>query len=117
MRHPFRPTRTLVALALSAVLVGCGGVTPVGGPSNQITTEQIARLQRGMSTDEVRKLLGEPTQVDRMGRGRGDVWTFNYIDRAQATPHMQLFVWFDPATGKVTRFESGFNQAMAPAGD
>jgi outer membrane protein assembly factor BamE (lipoprotein component of BamABCDE complex) len=107
----------LVAIALSALLAACGGVTPLGGPSNQITTEQIARLQRGMSADEVRKLLGEPTQVDRMGRERGEVWTYNYIDRAQSTPHMQLFVWFDPATGKVARSESGFNQAMAPSGN
>jgi hypothetical protein len=117
MHHRSRLARPLVVLALSAALAACAGVAPSGGPSNQITTDQIARLQRGMSAEDVRKLLGEPTQVDRMGRGRGEVWTYNYIDPAQATPHMQLFVWFDPTTGALTRFESGFNQGMHPSGN
>jgi outer membrane protein assembly factor BamE (lipoprotein component of BamABCDE complex) len=117
MHRRSRLARALVVLALSGALAACAGVAPSGGPSNRITTDQIARLQRGMSMEDVRKLLGEPTQVDRMGRGRGEVWTYNYIDRAQATPHMQLFVWFDPTTGTLTRFESGFNQAMHPSGN
>lgn len=117
MRRSFALRRPFIVVALSAALAACGGVSPVVGPSNQITTEQIARLQRGMSADDVRKLLGPPTQTDRMGRGRGDVWTYNFIDRSQPTPHMQLFVWFDPETQKVARFESGFNQSMHPSGD
>jgi outer membrane protein assembly factor BamE (lipoprotein component of BamABCDE complex) len=108
--------RAVATLALAATIAACGG-TPVVGPSNRISVEDIGKVQRGMSQDDVRKILGQPTLVDQMGRGRGTVWTYNYIDRAQSTPQMQLFVWFDEATGKVTRTESGFNPAFNPSGN
>jgi outer membrane protein assembly factor BamE (lipoprotein component of BamABCDE complex) len=110
-----RFARAVAALALAGTLAACGGEAVIGR-SNLIGVEDLGKVQRGMSQDEARKVLGPPTQVDQMGRGRGAVWTYNYIDRTQLTPHMQLFIWFDPATGTVTRTESGFNPAFNPGG-
>jgi outer membrane protein assembly factor BamE (lipoprotein component of BamABCDE complex) len=116
MARTLRLGRVLAVLALGAALAACGGQAAVG-PSNRISVADIAKVQRGMSRDEVQRVLGAPTLESEMGRGRGTVWTYNYIDRSQATPHMQLFVWFDAATGKVTRTESGFNPAFDPSGN
>jgi outer membrane protein assembly factor BamE (lipoprotein component of BamABCDE complex) len=104
----------MAAIAAAALMAGCA--SPGANPANQITPEQIARVQRGMTADQVRATLGAPALVDR-GRQNQDIWTYKYIDRAQSRPHMELYVYFDGATKTVTRAESGIDKIYDPGGD
>lgn len=85
-----------LALALSA----CGS-TEWGFPyrsnvqqGNWITAEQVARLEPGMSREQVRFLLGTPTLQDIF---RTDRWDYPYFSKpGYGEPEQRRFsVWFE----------------------
>lgn len=89
-------TATVLAMALSA----CGS-TEWGFPyraniqqGNWITAEQVARLQPGMSREQVRFLLGTPTLQDIF---RSDRWDYPYYSKpGYGEPETRRFsVWFE----------------------
>lgn len=89
-------TATFLVVALSA----CGS-TEWGFPyrpniqqGNWITAEQVARLEPGMSREQVRFLLGTPTLQDIF---RSDRWDYPYYSKpGYGTPERRRFsVWFD----------------------
>ena len=47
--------------------------------AEQVLTEQnFMRINPGMAQDEVRQLLGRPNEVRRLGRDRGELWSYRY---------------------------------------
>lgn len=47
--------------------------------AEQVLTEQnFSRVSVGMSQDAVRQLLGRPSEVQGLGRSRGEVWSYRY---------------------------------------
>jgi hypothetical protein len=47
--------------------------------AEQVLTEQnFTRINAGMAQDEVRQLLGRPSEVQGLGRARGVVWSYRY---------------------------------------
>jgi len=89
-------TGAVLAVALSA----CGS-TEWGFPyrpnvqqGNWITAEQVARLEPGMSREQVRFLLGTPTLQDIF---RSDRWDYPYYSKpGYGEPETRRFsVWFD----------------------
>lgn len=47
--------------------------------AEQVLTEQnFSRVDVGMAQDEVRQLLGRPSEVQVLGRQRGLVWSYRY---------------------------------------
>lgn len=63
-----------------------------------LSEEYFSRIQAGMSRDEVRRLLGRPTQIVTFPKKNEDVWTWRYL--AQAIP-MLFHVYFDTGSGTV----------------
>jgi len=55
--------------------------------AEQVLTEQnFKRIDVGMTQDEVRQLLGRPSEVQVLGRARGVVWNYRYENN--------LCIWF-----------------------
>ena len=86
--------------SLMLALAACGG-TKWGFPyradiqqGNWITAEQVARLQPGMSREQVRFLLGTPTLQDIF---HSDRWDYPYYNQpGYGEPELRRFsVWFD----------------------
>lgn len=86
--------------ALLLALTACGS-TEWGFPyrpnvqqGNWITAEQVARLEPGMSREQVRFLLGTPTLQDIF---RSDRWDYPYYSKpGYGEPEQRRFsVWFD----------------------
>ncbi|HSO44420.1 MAG TPA: outer membrane protein assembly factor BamE [Rhodoferax sp.] len=47
--------------------------------AEQVLTEQnFGRIRAGMTQDEVRQLLGRPSEVQGLARSRGEVWSYRY---------------------------------------
>jgi hypothetical protein len=47
--------------------------------AEQVLTEKnFSRIGPGMAQDEVRQLLGRPSEVQGLGRARGVVWSYRY---------------------------------------
>lgn len=47
--------------------------------AEQVLTEQnFRRVQAGMAQEDVRRLLGRPSQVRGLARERGEVWSYRY---------------------------------------
>ena len=47
--------------------------------SEQVLTEQnFSRVQPGMAQEDVRRLLGRPSEVQGLARSRGEVWSYRY---------------------------------------
>lgn len=47
--------------------------------AEQVLTEQnFMRINPGMAQEDVRQLLGRPNEVQRLGRQRGEVWSYRY---------------------------------------
>lgn len=66
-----------------------------------LTEENFAKVQQGMSRDEVRRLLGKPRRVVPFKRLNEEVWDWRYVS---TNPAVRLFnVHFDLETGKVRR--------------
>lgn len=89
-------TGTVLVLALSA----CGS-TEWGFPyrpniqqGNWITAEQVARLEPGMSREQVRFLLGTPTLQDVF---RSDRWDYPYYSKPGygEAEQRRFSVWFE----------------------
>ena len=89
-------TGTVLALALTA----CGS-TEWGFPyrpniqqGNWITSEQVARLEPGMSREQVRFLLGTPTLQDIF---RSDRWDYPYYSKPGYgdIEQRRFSVWFE----------------------
>src|SRR5690606_21992643 len=78
--HFHRLTLCLTASVMALGLAGCGS-TNWGFPyratiqqGNWITTEQVSQLETGMTRDQVRFILGSPTQIGRAScRERGQL--------------------------------------------
>lgn len=89
--------------ALVLTLAACGS-TEWGFPyrphiqqGNWITAEQVARLEPGMSREQVRFLLGTPTLQDVF---RSDRWDYPYYNKpGYGDPEQRRFsVWFEGDT-------------------
>jgi outer membrane protein assembly factor BamE len=61
---------------------------------NVLTQEQVARVQPGMSRDQVKDLLGTPLLTDPF---HADRWDYTFTIRRQGTPFEQrkVVAWFD----------------------
>jgi hypothetical protein len=59
----------LLALLVSGLAVGCG---------SKVTQENFDKIQAGMSRDEVKSILGAPTESSGVGVGAvsGDAWVW-----------------------------------------
>ena len=86
----------ILAMALS----GCGS-TKWGFPyradvqqGNWVTADQVARLEKGMSREQVRFVLGTPTLQDAFHANR---WDYPYYSKPGYGPQEErrLTVWFD----------------------
>ena len=65
-----------------------------------LTAQNLARVQPGMSRDDVRRLLGKPRTVVPFKRLNEEVWDYRYLDNQQP----RLFnVHLDQSTGKVIK--------------
>lgn len=65
-----------------------------------LTEENFARIQPGMTMEEVRRMLGKPRSTVQYKRKNEEVWDWAYLQPTQKT---RLFnVHFDMTTGKVT---------------
>lgn len=89
--------------ALTVALSACGS-TEWGFPyrpnlqqGNWITAEQVARLEQGMSREQVRFLLGTPTLQDVF---HSDRWDYPYYSKpGYGEPERRRFsVWFEGDT-------------------
>lgn len=90
----------LTGTALVLALTACGS-TEWGFPyrpniqqGNWITSEQVARLETGMSREQVRFLLGTPTLQDIF---RSDRWDYPYYSKPGYgdAEQRRFSVWFD----------------------
>ncbi|MGE4124389.1 MAG: outer membrane protein assembly factor BamE [Pusillimonas sp.] len=97
----FSTLRTGLAVsALALALTACGG-TKWGFPyradvqqGNWITAEQVARLEPGMTREQVRFILGTPVLQDIFRTNR---WDYTYFNKPGygATEERQFTVWFE----------------------
>lgn len=68
-----------------------------------LSVENFARIQPGMSRDQVRRMLGKPRHVVQFARKNEEVWDWRYLDGTQT----RLFnVHFDMTSGKVSQLSS-----------
>jgi outer membrane protein assembly factor BamE len=90
----------LVASALALALTACG-TTNWGFPyrpdvqqGNWITSEQVAQLQKGMSREQVRFILGTPTLQDIFRTNR---WDYPYYNKPGYGDEQErkFTVWFE----------------------
>lgn len=93
--------RTGLAISALALAVSACGSTKWGFPyraevqqGNWITAEQVARLERGMSREQVRFVLGTPTLQDVF---HADRWDYTYYHKpGYGEPEVRRFtVWFE----------------------
>jgi len=86
--------------ALALVVSACGG-TKWGFPyradvqqGNWITAEQVARLEKGMTREQVRFILGTPVLQDIF---RTDRWDYTYYNKPGygKAEERKLTVWFN----------------------
>lgn len=86
--------------ALMLLLTACG-TTKWGFPykadiqqGNWITSEQVARLEKGMTREQVRFVLGTPVLQDIF---RSNRWDYTYYNKPGYGPEeeRQFTVWFD----------------------
>lgn len=98
--HSHRLTVLLVASILSLGLAGCGS-TNWGFPykatiqqGNWITSAQVAKLETGMTRDQVRFVLGTPTLQDIF---HADRWDYPYYNQpGYGSGELRKFtVWFE----------------------
>jgi outer membrane protein assembly factor BamE (lipoprotein component of BamABCDE complex) len=66
-----------------------------------LTEENFARIKPGMSTDEVRRMLGKPRTVVHFKRKNEEAWDWRYLPTAGNAPRL-FNVHFDMTSGKVT---------------
>lgn len=76
------------------------GAGKLKGYRQILTQETFGRIAAGMTTDEVRRLLGKPRTVQRFKLKNEEVWDWLYQEGT--TPRL-FNVHFDIDSGKVTR--------------
>jgi hypothetical protein len=82
-------------------MVDIGPDRQVRRVSQVLSDEQFAKVQPGMSLDQVHRMLGRPKEINRYPGPGEEVWSWRY---RQANLWYQFFnVHFDPADGKVMR--------------
>jgi len=112
----FLPFVSRFALVAAATLAGCsttfsdgalpGFITPyrmevVQG--NVVTQDMVAQLRPGLSTDQVRNLLGAPLLADVFHANR---WDYVFTIRRQGAPAQQRRVTVFFESDRVARFEA-----------
>jgi outer membrane protein assembly factor BamE (lipoprotein component of BamABCDE complex) len=103
------------AAVVSACLVLLAACATVDG-YKQMTAAEVAKVSAGQSREQVRAALGPPMRIDARNRRGQEVWSYPFYDPNQTEPYRLLWVYFDPATGKVVRTDSGENRSMDPDG-
>ena len=103
--NSFTPViRAILAASLAAAALSACGSSKWGFPyradiqqGNWITAEQVARLQAGMTREQVRYLLGSPTLQDIF---HADRWDYPYLNKpGYGKPEQRTFtVWFEGDT-------------------
>src|SRR5688572_15822048 len=101
-----RPFLLVASMVCTLVLAGCSFFRPYQMQIEQgiaLSPTQIAKLQNGMTEDQVSYLLGSPNLVDPY---RPNTWYYIYTTRGDEQPSAEhkLIVYFD-TSGKVTHFE------------
>lgn len=99
---PFLKTwRNGLAIGVLALSLSACGSTNWGFPyradvqqGNWITAEQVARLERGMTRDQVRFVLGTPVLQDVFRNNRWDYTYYNKPGYGEAEER-QFTVWFE----------------------
>jgi hypothetical protein len=69
--------------------------------SQVLSDEFLFKVQTGMSREEVRRLLGRPTEIDRFERLNEEVWSWRYKEKN--VWHMLFNAHFDSGTGMLRR--------------
>ena len=89
------------AVAFAMLVAACATT----GDFRQLSGADVAGIRAGMTSQEVRQALGDP----RVGRDRqgNTTYTYRFIDNALVPPFRELYVFIDPASGKVVRVSSG----------
>ncbi|GHC40299.1 hypothetical protein GCM10010096_08450 [Alcaligenes pakistanensis] len=103
--NSFTPViRAILAATLAAAALSACGSSKWGFPyradiqqGNWITAEQVARLQAGMTREQVRYLLGSPTLQDIFNADR---WDYPYLNQpGYGKSEQRTFtVWFEGDT-------------------
>ena len=99
-----------IAVAFLVGLPGCSSITEF----KQLTVAEVAKVSPGQTREQVRATLGPPMRIDARNRFGQEVWSYAFYDPAQIEPYRLLWVYFDPASGKVVRTGSGENRSMDP---
>jgi outer membrane protein assembly factor BamE len=113
---PLRQSRLVLAAAALALVAGCGTFDNPAGrvrtaltpykvevvQGNFISREQVQALQKGMSAEQVRNILGTPLVTSLF---HGERWDYVFTLRRQGVPPQQrrLTVFFN--NGSLDRFE------------
>lgn len=100
----------MAAVASLVALPACSSITEF----KQLTVAEVAQATPGQTKEQVRAALGPPIRVDARNRFGLEVWTYAYLDPSQMEPYRLLWVYFDPATGKIVRTGSGVNPSLDP---
>lgn len=103
--NSFTPViRAILAASLAAAALSACGSSKWGFPyradiqqGNWITAEQVARLQPGMTREQVRYLLGSPTLQDIFNADR---WDYPYLNKPGygKSEQRKFTVWFEDDT-------------------
>jgi outer membrane protein assembly factor BamE (lipoprotein component of BamABCDE complex) len=113
--------KALNSLVLVAFCVGlfgaCASHKPLPRTGNETVAEQLEKVRKGMSSDEVKTLLGEPDRIELTNtpKGKGEQWIYsettlvrniNGTDAAAGHTYMQKL---GRGTDRVVliRFENG----------
>lgn len=67
-----KSTSLLFALILTFILVGCTAVSGLDFPR-----DRIGEVAVGMTSDEVKNILGEPYLVERYSQGARLIWSYS----------------------------------------
>lgn len=112
----FHPSVFPLALAMSTVLAGCSSVSSDGAllgfitpyrmevvQGNVVTRDMVAQLRPGLTSDQVRTLLGAPLLADVFHANR---WDYVFTIRRQGTAPQQRRVTVFFENDRVSRFDA-----------
>lgn len=71
--------RPLATLAGAVLLAGCAGASFLSGGSPR-SDEQFTRIQRGMTRDDVQRLIGPPDETMSFPLSQTQAWDYQYRD-------------------------------------
>ncbi|MGB7542001.1 MAG: outer membrane protein assembly factor BamE [Burkholderiales bacterium] len=86
----------------------------VGNVSQVLSDEFLFKVQTGMSREEVRRLLGRPTEIDRFERRNEEVWSWRFMEKN--VWHKLFNAHFDPDTGVVRAVSRTEDPLFNPGG-